>query len=436
MGYDDPAPLDFVRGDATGLSIPAHAEALRAAGPEFLTEAFRAFGSLSADNRVVRIVACEAFGGGNSGHKVSLTVEYAKAEPGLHAELFVKFSRDFADAFRDRRRYELESEVRLAALSRSPAFPVAVPAAYFADFDARSGTGLLITQKIAFGRGGVEPLRPKCMDHLLPNALEHYEATVAALARLAAAHKAGRLSPEVERLFPFDRAAAEAEHPIAYGEAELRAKAAGLAAFAERCPRLLPANVRAPQFLARLERDALRILRRQAEVRAFLHADPGFVALCHWNTHIDNAWFWRDAVGVLQCGLLDWGLVRQMNVATALWGGLSGASLEIWDRRLDELLARFIHILAEEGGPVLELSALRLHLDLAVASLGLSLMMDVPGLVLSRLPKVVEASGPHDPILLQDPVAHGFLHVFAAFLNLWETHDLGASLDRALGRDA
>ncbi|MBS1218926.1 MAG: hypothetical protein H6R21_2059, partial [Proteobacteria bacterium] len=47
-------PIDHLRGDATGLCIPAHGEALRAGGEAFLTEAFRAFGSLAPENRVSR----------------------------------------------------------------------------------------------------------------------------------------------------------------------------------------------------------------------------------------------------------------------------------------------------------------------------------------------------------------------------------------------
>jgi hypothetical protein len=434
MTYDDPAPLDYVPGDGTGLSIPAHAEALRAAGPDFLTAAFHAYGSLPADNRVVRITRCEPFAGGNSGHKLQLSVDYARAEPGLHTELFVKFSRDFEDAFRDRRRYELESEIRLAALSRLPSFPVAVPAPYFADFDGRSGTGLLVTQRIAFGEGGVEPLRRKCMDHELADPLAHYRATVTALARLAAAQKAGRLSPLVDVLFPFDAAAAEAENPIPWDEPQLRERVARYAAFAESCPKLLPAALAEPQFIARLERDAVGFLRHEATVRRFLNGDPDFVALCHWNTNIDNAWFWREPSGGLQCGLLDWGLVRQMNVGVALWGGVCGAGPEIWERHLDELLALFIATLEAHGGPGLDAAELRLHLDLSVAMLGLGLMMDVPALVLSRLPEAAEAQGPLDPILFKDEVVRGFLHVFTAFLRLWRNHDFGASLGRLLER--
>jgi hypothetical protein len=434
MRCEDPVPLDFVRGDATGLAMPAHAGALRAAGEAFLTEAFRSFGSLSPDNGIVRITRFEPFPGGNSGHKLLLSVAYARAEPGLHTDLFVKFSRDFTDAFRDRRRHELEAEVRLAALSRLPGFPVSVPAACFADFHRESGTGMLITQRIAFGSGGIEPLRAKCMDHELAEPLAYYRATVTALARLAAAHKAGLLSPQVDALFPFDPEAAAADLPIPWDEQRLRERVVRYAAFAARCPQLLPSHLAAPEFIARLEREAVRLLHHEGTIKRFLYARRDFVALCHWNTNIDNAWFWRDSAGVLQCGLLDWGLVRQMNVATALWGGLCGASLEIWDRHLEELLALFTDELLAHGGPRLDAAELRLHLDLSVAMLGLALMMEVPSLVLSRLPEAAGAFGPLDPVLHKNEVARGFLHVFTAFLNLWQTHDFGASLDQLLGR--
>jgi hypothetical protein len=423
---------DCVTGDATGLPIPAHPDALRKAGAGFLTQAFRAFGSLPADNAVARIAAIEPCHAGNSGQKLFLTVEYERPDPALDTRLFVKMSRDFADPFRDRRRYELEAEVRLAALARLPAFPVPVARPWFADFDRDSGTGILITRQIAFGEGGNEPLREKCMDHTLPNAPEHYEATLTALAALAGAQHAGRLSPELERLFPYDRAAAEADMPIPWNEAQIRAKVAAIGAMIAGSPQLFPPAVTAPGFAARLERDALAFLRREAEVRRFLHADPRFVALTHWNTNIDNAWFWRDAAGVLRCGLLDWGMVRQMNLAWGIWGGLSAADGAMLEARLDDLLALFAHQLAANGGPDLPPGLLGLHFDLSVALLGLALMIDLPALVAARLPEALAAHGPLDPVIRRDPVVHGFLHVSTNFLALWARRGFGESLARML----
>jgi hypothetical protein len=436
QAYPEPMPLDFVRGDATGLAIPAHAEALRSAGADFLTRAFHAFGSLSADNRVERITRCEPFSGGNSGHKLVLSVAYSKDEPGLDTELFVKFSRDFADPFCDRRRYELESEVRLAALSRLPSFPVSAPHPYFADFHHESGTGLVIMQRILFGSGNIEPHLAKCMDHELPDPLIYYRPIVRALARLTATHKSGRLSPRLEELFPFDAPAAAADIPIPYDEPQLRERIERYGQFAQTCPQLLPPNAIAPEFLARLERDAPRFKRHEASVKRFLHADSDFIALCHWNANIDNVWFRREPDGTLECGLLDWGMVRQMNMTYSLWSCLSMTTLEVWNEHLDELLALFIRTLHEEGGPRLDPAELRLHLDLTVAMLGLALMSDAPALILSRMPEAADASGPLDPMLNKDSVVRGFLQGFRSFLNLWERHDFGASLDRMLERSA
>jgi hypothetical protein len=424
--------VEFVTGDTTGVGIPAHPEALRAAGTNFLTQAFRAFGSLPADNAVARIVSIEPCHAGNSGQKLFLTVEYDRPDPALHTDLFVKMSRDFADAFRDRRKFELEAEVRLAALSRLPAFPVHVAKPYFADFDHESGTGLLITQQIAFGQDGLEPLRAKCMDHTLPNALEHYQATVTALADLAAAQKTGRLSPELERLFPYDPAEAAADLPIPWDAEQMRAKVAAIGALVAGSPQLFPPAVVEPGFIARLDRDALAFLRHEAAVRRFLQADPRFVALTHWNTNIDNAWFWRDADGVLQCGLLDWGMVRQMNLAYGIWGGLSAADGAMLEAHLGDLLTLFAHELAAYGGPELERAELDLHFDLSVAMLGLALMIDLPALIDARLPEARSAAGPHDPLLRRESVVHGFLHVSTNFLALWARRDFGASLDRML----
>lgn len=417
------------RGDATGLPMPATAEALRDDAAGFLTRAMHAYGALAKDNAVASVERIEVFAGGNSGQKALIDVAYLRDEPGLPRQLFAKFSRDFADPFRDRRRHELDGEVRLAALSRLPAFPVAVPRPVFADFEAESGTGLLVTERIAFGTGTVEPLHEKCRDHLLADPLEHYRALVSAQARLAAAQHRGDLSPRLEALFPHDRAAAEADLPIACDAAGLRGKIAALGAFLARHPQLFPASVTDPAFPAVLEREALAILAREGEVRRFLQSDPRLVAVCHWNANIDNAWFWRDTAGALHCGLLDWGMVRPMNVATGLWGGLSAATTAFLDAGLDGLLDHYRAELAAHGGPAIPAEVLARHFDLSLAITGLALMMDLPALISARMPDIGDATGPLDPLLRRDRVVEGFLLVSTNFLNLWATRRFGKWLD-------
>lgn len=427
--YPEPVLVDFVTGDDTGLRMPAHAKALRAGGSEFLTEAFRAYGVLPADNRVIAITRFDPCDAGNSGDKLFLSVEYARPQAGLHNDLFVKFSRDFGDAFRDRRRMELAAEIRLAALSRLPAFPVSVAKPYFADIEQASGTGILITQRIAFGEAGIEPVRPKNMDHELANPLEHYQATLRALARLAAAHRSGMLSPEVDALFAYDAGAAAGDIPIPWDEDQIREKARRIGAFVTSYPQLFPPNVASPRFLVRLEEEAVRFRHHEPAIKHFLHTNSDFIALTHWNTHLDNAWFWRDDDDTLQCGLLDWGMVRQMNITYGLWGGLSAATPDFFDRHLDDLLALYAKELRTHGGPVVDLGELELHFELSVVMLCVAIFFDTPALVLSRMPDIGSLDGPLDPRLAQDSVVHGFLHGFTNFLYLWETRDFGATLD-------
>lgn len=417
-----------VLGDMTGLPLPATPEELAAAGPAWLTRAFRAFGTLDKDTEVSAIRLCQPVGGGNSGQKALLDLACDREEPWLERQLFVKLSRDFADPFRDRRRHELEAEVRLAQLARHPAFPVAVAKPWFADFHQASGTGLLISSRIAFGEGGIEPYRAKCRDHELADQLPWYRATMTALAKLAAADQTGRLAPDIDRLFPYDPVAAAADMRFNRSEAELSAAISTYADFATTVPQLLPAPIRDPGFIARWREDVLTFARHESVLRHALHSDPRLIALTHWNTNLDNAWFWRNAAGELEAGLLDWGMVRRMNVAYGIWGGLSAAEPAMLTEHLDDLLALYVTVLADHGGPTIATEELGRHFDLSLALLAVALLLDVPALILSRMPAIVTASGPHDPMIAGDGVVEGFLKVFTNMLVLWQQRDLGRSL--------
>ena len=177
----------WVRGDYLGLDMPAHTDALRDGGPRFLTEAFRATGALASDGTVRAITELKEFRGGSTGRKALLSVVYDGAD--LPTDLFVKFSRDFDDAGRDRGRTQMEFEVRFALLSRTPGFPIAVPNCLFADYHGPSETGLLITDRIPYGDRGIDPHYDKCMDYTMPDPVGHYRALIGALGRLAGTHK-------------------------------------------------------------------------------------------------------------------------------------------------------------------------------------------------------------------------------------------------------
>ncbi|MEW9853826.1 hypothetical protein [Novosphingobium sp. M1R2S20] len=423
-----PPALDHAVGDETGIAMPAHEAALREGGEAFLTQAFRTFGSLPPENRVSRITRLEPCPGGSTGHKLFLSVEYASDEPGLERDLFVKFSRDFADSRRDQGRYEMESEARFAAVSRSSGFPLRVPTAYFGDFHSESGTGLLITERVRFGQDGIEPLHGKCRDFELADPLAYYRALVTALARLAAAHKTGALTADIERRFPLDLARAGVD-PIGRDEADVRRLVAHCRDFAGQYPRLLPANLREPDVYDGVLRQAIFIRDHEDLIRNDLLSNPDLVALCHWNAHIDNAWFWRDADRELRCGLMDWGRVSQITFGAALWGCLSAAHHDVVDHELDTLIALFVREYHAAGGPRLDVDLLKRHFLLHVGIMGLARVLAMPKVVLLLVRNPEQMTGPLDPRVLASGSGYNCLHIYTNLLKLWSRADFGGSLE-------
>lgn len=413
--------IDWVRGDTTGLAFPAHPDALREAGTGFLTEALRAYGTLSDGDEVVAVDRFDEVSGGSTGRKAVLTVRYAREHAHAHTDLFAKFSRDFDDPIRDVGRTQMESETRFAELSRAAGFPIAVPATVFADFHHETGTGLMISDRIGFGTGAIEPQHHKCLDYEMPDQAGHYRALLTAVARLAGTERSGRLPADLLAQFPVDLRAATVGEPPAYTAEQLERRLHRLVEFVRQHEGLFPANVRSPAFLSKLTAEAPELRRREADVFALLSADDDYLALCHWNANVDNAWFWRDGDGELRCGLMDWGCVSRMNVAMAVWGSLSGAETSLCDEHLDELLEMFCKEVLVSGGPALDPATIERHLVLYATLMGVTWLLDVPALIRKRLPD----AGPHttrtDPRIKSDEAVRAPLQMLTNVLNLWQT---------------
>ncbi len=418
--------IDWVRGDIFGLDLPAHSAALQSGGPEFLTRAFRASGALGEDNSVTHIVRLDEWTLGGTGVKALLCVDYEHDVPGLSRDLFVKFSRNFQDKVRDSGRYHMPSEVRLANLSRDPGFPVAVPKCFYADIQQDTLTGIIITDCIAYGQGVIEPHHPKCMDQILPDPLAHYSALISNLAQLSGTHKSGRLGLAVERDFPLDLDMLMARRPRF--EASLLAKRINrLAEFILQYPHLVPQHIADRTFLESFCTDALLAAEQQDGIWSFLHSQPDMIALCHMNANIDNAWFWREPDGALKCGLIDWGSVGQMSVASSIWGCIGAAEPETHDRHLDHLLGLFVDEYACAGGPILDKCELAQHLELHVMMSAL-FMTTAPPAILREIPDPGIAADRYDPIFTANETARVQLKITVSLLNMWQRRDFGRLL--------
>lgn len=154
----------------------------------------------------------------------------------------VRFAREFPDALRGLFAPLMEPEVHFALLSRRADFPIAVPKCYFADYDPATKSGLLVTERIAYGQGRIERCHDKCVDYEIDGLLEHYQALTRFLAQLTAAHKAGRYGADTEQLFPFDAQRIDPGSRIPYTPEQLRGKLDKLKSFAKAVPQLFPGS--------------------------------------------------------------------------------------------------------------------------------------------------------------------------------------------------
>ena len=411
-----------------GLKFPAEPDALRVGGAEFLTAAMRDFGTLPPDNEVVTVNRFQECAGGSTGRKAMLDVTYRR--PGPPTELFVKFSRDFDNPRRDRGRSQMDLEVRFAELSAQTRLPVAVPVCVFAAYQDATCTGILVTERIGYESGCIERHYDKCLDYSMPDALGHYEALLSSVARLAGAHRAGALPASIDDRFRFDAEKVGVGKQVRRSDAQHRARARRLVEFADGHRRLLPDAVRRPDFVQRMLTDVSRIAAAEDTVMAWLHDTDSHAALCHWNANVDNAWFWRDDLGRLQCGLMDWGCVSVMNVAMALWGALCSAETSLWSAHLDHLLEHFAAEFAAAGGPPLDRDLLRNQLLLYAAVMGVAWLLDTPEVVHAAVPDLSRETDRYDPRISADESVRAPLLMLSNVLWLWDTEEFGALLDR------
>ncbi|OBA96299.1 hypothetical protein A5662_18095 [Mycobacteriaceae bacterium 1482268.1] len=409
----------WVTGDRSGLPFPADPATFLDGGVAFLTKAFQ--------THVTAITRCEEVSGGSTGRKMLLDVAYGKPQPHLHAELFVKFSRDFDDPVRDHGRTQMETEVTFASLSLTPDFPIVVPRTQFADYHRETGTGILISERIRFGHNGIERQYHKCLDYEMPDAVGHYRALFTALGRLAGADRSRRLPAALTERFPVDLRAAAVGEPPPMTPGKLHRRIARLAEFSEARAGLLPDNVRSVDFLDRFAAEAPIVLQNESAIWRYLSEAKDYIALSHWNANVDNAWFWTDDGGTLRCGLMDWGCVSQLNLAMAIWGAMSGAETTLWDDHFDELLDLFCCQIRGSGGPTLDPSELSRQVLLYVALMGITWLMDVPALIRAKAP---EATRRTDPAIRDDEGVRATLQMLTNVLNLWESRDVSCALNQ------
>lgn len=415
----DPAP-----GDQYGLVFPfTHAD-FEKAGAEFLTAAFHAAGTMPKDNRVREIRDYRRVDSGGASVSAAFDVDYAIDDPDLHKSLFVKMpSEDTMRKFVACSSWY--GETQLAMRFAEVSLPVPVPKYYFGDCSRRTTNGILVTERVGYGAAPIEPVREKGLDRILPDAEEHYRVLTRHLVRIVAFHDRGGFGPEAESIFPFGKRRTGPPNR----EIDLL-----IEFLSEIAPHLFPEAMQAPDFVARLRRDGMRILDNQKALADWIVRDVDYTGFCHANLNLDNAWFWRDAEGALQAGLIDWGYAGQMSLGQAFQGMLFASDPEGILERRHGLVDLFVEEYAQESGTRLDAPTLLEHARVA-SLLSLPLVIYAVTSVLEHSPKEVWQSIPDwsTPPVAADSGLGTLLSMVSNILMEWTDEVSPASiLDRVL----
>ena len=278
-------------------------------------------------------------------HNVTLPLtrlcRYKWQTPDLHTKLFAKIPFPLSGATSNDRLsssvnkqpmdfYEINAYRLLEA-----SMPVKTPKFYFGDISNESSNFILITERVPFT--GMPPLKPfeiegpyvKCKDYEMEGTdKDHYRLLMQVHARIAAAHKTGKMGTEdfLQQNLMFNNIAWHPIQPDSASGAPPQVVAGQLRVatkfFSETAKVLYPDYVTTQAFQEKFFNTMMLANAYQKELMYWKLQDIDYVALGHQNLNVDNAYFWRDDKDVLDCGIFDLGGLTVGYKGTVAVGGV------------------------------------------------------------------------------------------------------------------
>jgi len=364
-------------GDIFGLRFPANPEEFVSSqfGPMWLTEAFHKAGTLAEDNAVKRITWWRRFPGGGSGPKTLFTVEYEKPDDSLDTVLFMK--QPYTLEENKNQRFIEEGQCVFGDVHGgeinfyqwiSPHVPFPVPRYYFGDMNRRSSESCLINaamdwpspDKTEFGPYEVLPPCEKCEDWRLKDSHEYYFALMKRLGAIAGLEKVGKLGDGIKKV---------EWHPY---YPDQRKHEPGMAKLFRQfvkdvAPQIWPTKVKTKTFLDRLEQRMDRLSQGAVAANNYMYSDPLYIGLGHANGNTDNAYFWRNAAGEMECGLFDWGQTGWMSFASMFNNSLTSCLGEVIAEYDDRFIQTFVDTYHETGAPQVDVDEVLMRWRLSKA---------------------------------------------------------------------
>jgi len=382
-------------GHFSGTKYPQNAEELEAFGASWYTAAFHKFGTLPKDNRVKRIVKVEQLphsgfdAAGGAGHKAFVTLEYEKPDPNLHTELFAKFPWDYHES-EGGKTYRMQiscygdndAPELLTYMCCEHLFPFRIPKLYFCDINRDTTNYMLIIERVPFGKRGkiqkgrivekiernpfdVLPVCGKYQDYLLDDPAQIYFCLFREMAHLAAWDQQGHYDSHLGVAVKFTQEqflthTLPTRKPARARMKGIRMEAAGMLLskgeeFATKiAPQVFTPRGKDPQMLKKMQEDIAWIAPYFDDIRTWLGSCSDWIAAMHPNLQADNAFFWKDEQGDMDCGVFDWSGFGRSPFVSNFMGCLSGAEADLLDAHEEGLLRMFCDEYKRYGGPDLD----------------------------------------------------------------------------------
>lgn len=204
---------------------------------------------------------------------------------------------------------------------------------------------------------------------------EYYSLIMEVSAKIAAFDKSGKLGREEFLASSFGRPMARHDSPEAWGVNANAATGAppsicmsklrtAIQFFSNTAKILFPSFAAEPDFISKFTTTMMTLSAYSQEIEFWKHSNPDYVALGHANLNIDNAYFWHDGSGKMDCGVLDWGGFGAGCLGHKVWWYLNCCEFEQLKQNLLHYIAVFVNTYESSGGPRLDLSVMEMMVKL------------------------------------------------------------------------
>lgn len=404
-GYDKVA-----KGMFYGIEFPWSEKTMAEFGPKWLTQAMQITGYLDNENSVTKVICkmdkSSDIDAGNNGAKFLFACEFKYKSPHLCPKLFAKIPYPMGGVNQTDRIsssvYKQPMDMKEIDTYRlmESRFPFKIPRFVYGDISNETTNFILLLEQLPFkGFKDGKPIKckpyevegcyEKCKDYMLPSPQEeYYRLLMIQSGKLAGWFKAHKLCPNEEAEIAMSQHP-DPNHPEMFGmnpvassgmkpppmlanDIKTAQKFIGTTAKV-----LFPKYVQDPDFLEELGNTWFKLHAYAAEINYYSFHNLDYVAAGHQNLNMDNAFFWRDEDGKLDCGMLDFGGFSSTDLPRKMWWCLNCSEFSNL-ANLDEYVDIFIEAYHEHGGPLLDHLTFKRLVCLRSFEAGLQMAQAIP----------------------------------------------------------